>query len=158
MILNLTQHEPSKAQIEAGVVNPADKEAVRSLLNVPMVGTKNSLTVGYAKMSQEGRETFLEFRAANLAQIAMEWQAEQVHSQLLKLANMDLTPYQLLMQLEQAKACRVMIGGFMPLMPYLIAALKRRGMVPVYALSERVVTEHNGTKTTVFEHLGFDKA
>jgi hypothetical protein len=158
MILNLTQHEPTKAQIKAGVVNPSDVEAVKKLLTVKMVETKNSLTVGYARMSQKGRQDFLEFRAANLAQIAVEWQAEQIHNQLLKLATMDLTPYQLLMQLEQAKACRVMIGGFMPLMPHLIAALKRRGLIPVYALSERVVTEHNGTKTAVFEHLGFDEA
>lgn len=51
-----------------------------------------------------------------------------------------------------------LIGGAPFLMPVLALALKEKGIVPFYAFSERVSTEKDGIKTSVFNHVGFIKA
>lgn len=63
---------------------------------------------------------------------------------------------------EESGCRRVMIGGAPFLMSKLEAALKGKGLVPMYAFSKRVVKEfHNGQtvcKHAVFVHLGFVEA
>lgn len=52
---------------------------------------------------------------------------------------------------------KAMIGGFQPFMPILANMLLTRfGIKPVYAFTKRVAVEDgNGTKTSVFKHVGF---
>lgn len=57
-------------------------------------------------------------------------------------------------------ASKAMIGGYPALQAFLVAALQRVGIVPVFAHSERVSVEEtmpDGTvqKRAVFEHRGF---
>lgn len=48
-----------------------------------------------------------------------------------------------------------LIGGAPFFQPYLAQALRDRGIVPLYAFSQRVTEEINGVKKSVFKHEGF---
>ena len=157
-IFNLTQHQATESQLEAGVIEPSSetKALIGKLLTVPMTQSDG---LGFAQLSSETQKSELERRAHDLAVIAAEYQASVVRN-ALKIADSDsLTDFQALCQLEQARGVKVMIGGFQPLMGLLEAALKRRGMTPVVALSDRVVKEvqegDSVRKVAVFEHRGF---
>lgn len=158
-ILNLTQHIATQAQIDAGVVEPTEttKARVKALLTIPMTQPDG---LGFAQLSPDTQRAELERRAHDLTILASEYQASVVRNALRTADTDDLTDFQALRTLEQAQGVQIMVGGFQPLMDVLVPALKRRGMQPVVALSERTVkeaTQPDGTisKTAVFEHLGF---
>jgi len=57
MILNLTQHDATADQIAAGVVEPADKEAVRSLITFEKLPSREEIEAAaeaVAKIADEG--------------------------------------------------------------------------------------------------------
>ncbi len=60
--------------------------------------------------------------------------------------------------INQPAGTAVMIGGAPFFMSFLIESLKKRGFIPVFAFSKRVVSESNGVKTSVFRHEGFINA
>ena len=51
MILNLTQHKATKEQIEAGVVEPSDKEEIQELLTFDEMPTRENILDRAAKLS-----------------------------------------------------------------------------------------------------------
>lgn len=158
-ILNLTQHNATDSQLDASVVEPPEttKARIKTLLTVPMIKTDG---LGFAQLSPETQRADLERRAHDLTIFAAEYQAAVVRN-ALKIADRGaLTDFQALCLYEQARGVEIMVGGFQPLMDVLVPALKRRGMQPVVALSDRVVKETTNpdgqvTKTAVLEHLGF---
>ena len=137
VILNLTQHQATPEQIEAGVYNPLQPEAI-----------KEALTFNTLPSKQE-----IEVKALTLSAIA----AEEVYWQLLKTRakseeQLDIESQMLGMQ--------VMVGGAPYLMPYLEKALKDVNLKAVYAFSKResievVMEDGSVKKTAVFKHLGF---
>ena len=137
VILNLTQHQATPEQIEAGVYNPLQPEAI-----------KEALTFNTLPSKQE-----IEVKALTLSAIA----AEEVYWQLLKTRakseeQLDIESQMLGMQ--------VMVGGAPYLMPYLEKALKDVNLKAVYAFSKResveiVIADGSVKKTAVFKHLGF---
>jgi hypothetical protein len=48
-----------------------------------------------------------------------------------------------------------LIGGAPFFQPYLAQALRDRGIIPLYAFSQRVTEEIDGVKKSVFKHEGF---
>ena len=137
VILNLTMHQATPEQIEAGVYNPLQPEAI-----------KEALTFNTLPSKQE-----IEVKALTLSAIA----AEEVYWQLLKTRakseeQLDIESQMLGMQ--------VMVGGAPYLMPYLEKALKDVNLKAVYAFSKResvetVMEDGSVKKTAVFKHLGF---
>lgn len=115
-ILNLTQHEPTDEQVDAGVVMPADHKKVKELLTFHELPTRRDI----------------ERVAIALAEIA-----------------------------KKSGCNHAMIGGAPYLMSTLEAALLDAGITPLYAFSQRVVTEvtegGETRKVAVFRHLGFVK-
>ncbi len=115
MVLNLTQHQATQEQVNAGVVEPADKQQVQQLLTFDRLPSNHDLVI-----------------SAN---------------ELVKIA--------------AKSGCRkVMIGGAPFFMPVLEGALRREGLLAVYAFSERVSVEEtlpDGSvrKTNIFKHVGF---
>ena len=67
------------------------------------------------------------------------------------------TVIEMLQELEGSDfaTSKVMIGGAPYLMGPLIYELKMHGIRPYFAYSERVSSEVDGVKTSVFKHLGF---
>ena len=115
MVLNLTQHQATQEQVNAGVVEPADKQQVQKLLTFDRLPSNHDLV----------------FSANELAKIA-----------------------------SKSGCRRIMIGGAPFFMPVLEGALRREGLLTVYAFSERVSVEEtlpDGSvrKTNVFKHVGF---
>lgn len=121
MIINLTQHEASRDQIAAGVIDlPA---ATRAEL-------QSLLTFGELPDGQEIRT-----RAERIADLAA-----------LHAAGIS--------------AQRAMIGGALWLMAPLAAALRKRGIEPLFAFSVRETEEQRQAdgsvrKVAVFRHAGF---
>jgi len=114
-IVNLTQHDPTPEQVQAGVVDlPANhRAALRGLLTFDTLPTEAEITR----------------RAAAIADLATGHDSS-------------------------------MIGGVPFLMSALEHALRRRGVQPLYAFSERVSTEAaqpDGSvrKVQIFRHQGF---
>jgi hypothetical protein len=117
-ILNLTQHPATADQIAAGVIEPADKKAVQTLITFDELPSARHLAEC----------------AASLAQLAV---ASGFHV--------------------------AMIGGAPYFMAPLEAALKARGIVPLYAFSRRETVEEKLSdggvkKVQVFRHAGFVEA
>lgn len=115
MVLNLTQHQATQEQVNAGVVEPANKQQVQQLLTFDRLPSNHELAL----------------RA----------------SELVKMAS-------------KSGCHRIMIGGAPFFMPVLEGALRREGLLTVYAFSERVSVEEtlpDGSvrKTNVFKHIGF---
>jgi hypothetical protein len=104
-ILNLTQHDASKEQLDEGVVNLETNTYLKDLL-----------TVKYGDNLQD--------KATKIAALSVGFKY-------------------------------VMIGGAPFLMPLLENELKERGIIPVYAFSDRVVIEKDGVKTSMFQHKGW---
>ena len=158
-ILNLTQHDATGDQIDAGVVEPSDahKDLIGDLLTIKMTQPDG---LGFAQLDPENQKMELERCAHDLAVLACEYQAAAIRRMVEQTLDADLTDFQFAQNLEQAREMRVMVGGFQPLMDVLVDALKRRGMIPVVALSEREVVETtdgdgNVSKRAVFKHCGF---
>ena len=170
MIINLTQHQPTPAQVAEGVA-PASPE-VQDLLTIP---------VPYAgPVLQERTDALVRWALAEAGKTpagaardraSKAWEALNANSQAvaaLRAALGYLPPgrdgdaYQTLAELlgnlpvllkehEESSVAvgrfstepypRVMIGGLPALMPLLERALQMSGMVPVYAMSERRSTD-----------------
>lgn len=139
-ILNLTQHEATPAQIEAGVedLRPALRAKVGELLTFQTLPSREELT-----SRAEAVVAFLRSLECDACHLtggycggscngAFEWFALRA----------------------------VMIGGAPFFMAPLEAALKKAGFKPVYAFSQRESVDHvepDGSirKVAVFRHLGF---
>ena len=133
MILNLTQHNPTAEQVDAGVVSHPEAARIKELL-----------TFDTLDACQEVR-----WRAKKLAALAVEFFRPDVVKRPHRWRYPD--------------APQVMIGGAPFLMGELEAQLKLKGLQPVYAFSTRVSVESQAadgsvTKTNVFKHVGFYKA
>ena len=131
-IINLTQHQPTPDQIEAGVVaiNYGD-----SPLAYPMVAVDRE---------QDNARLLC---ALNFRKIPTPSEVYAAADEIVAVA----------LHYECKKA---MIGGAPFLMTALAQALLEVGIEPVYAFSERVVVEKVAddgqvTKTAVFKHVGF---
>ena len=137
VILNLTQHTATPEQIEAGVYDPLQTNAIKEALTFDTLPTQQEL----------------ELRVLTLSALA----AEEVYWQLLKTR--PESEEQLLIE-DQMLGMRVMVGGAPYLMPYLEKALKDVNLKAVYAFSKResvetVMEDGSVKKTAVFKHLGF---
>lgn len=157
MIINLTQHAATADQIDAGVVDVADRERLSVFLTIRIGGPD-----GLASMSPDVADGFLraiagviveEFVLPAVAQAAREQFAAVTDNPLhwgdTRALNARTMP-----------RVQVMVGGFAPLMDVLIPMLKERGADPLHALSDRVSvdeTQPDGSvvKRQVFKHLGF---
>ena len=134
MIINLTQHVATNDQRAAGVVDlPA---ALRAQVT-------DWLTFDTLPTTDEIHES-----AAALADLACRLQAPEDRA----AEGLDLT--------SSAFALHALIGGAPWLMAPLEAALRDRGVIPVYAFSVRESVEEalpDGTvrKSAVFRHKGF---
>ena len=135
MILNLTQHAASAEQLAAGVVDLP--EAARVMLAEFMTFERHDLFDADwpdLVLSARNTDTMIVSRARQIAQIADDHDAEFA-----------------------------MIGGAMWLMAPLERELRERGIIPLFAFSERESREEtlpDGSvrKTTVFVHRGFVEA
>ena len=137
VILNLTQHQATPEQIEAGVYDPNQPNAIKEALTFDTLPTQQEL----------------ELRVLTLSALA----AEEVYWQLLKTRpeSEEQLPIE-----DQMLGMQVMVGGAPYLMPYLEKALKDVNLKAVYAFSKResvevVMEDGSVKKTAVFKHLGF---
>jgi len=117
-LINLTQHPATKEQMEAGVIEPANKDKIRKLLTFNELPTKEELRT----------------RAKALVDHIIVY--------------------------EKGTFDAAMIGGAPFFMSVLEDALRRMGIIPLYAFSKREVVEKTlpsgeVVKTQVFKHLGF---
>ncbi len=153
MILNLTQHNATPAQAEAGVGDPSP--SMRGLLTIEreiLVADE----VLRAQILDARVEAILGVLFRHLAELAVGRSIRGTEAacegRLMDAWNISREPL-----------CQAMVGGAPYLVDRLVRRLKELGVEPVYALSERVSKETVGsdgvvTKTQVFEHLGFIRA
>ncbi len=165
MIINLTMHNASPEQLEQGLVNVADQDLLKALLDIP----NDAL-----EASDYALDGFLQHRAWEIYQrFVMPLQLERLN-QLLETTTRvvwscdakaygAVVDFHFLNGLEEAKAVQCLVGGAPILVERLIQLLKEQGAVPLYSLSPRVSTEQtlpDGTtrKVAIHRHLRFRKA
>lgn len=153
-ILNLTQHQATSEQWEAGVFDVADAAAVKDLLTFDNLPNRAVIETRAAVLSAIAERELVQ----KLAQAPLDYGDELGKAaRLLAVSRMDARP---LFAIHGAAA---MIGGAPFLMPALEKALRTKGILPVYAFSQRESVEEimeDGTvrKTAVFKHRGFVEA
>lgn len=130
LIINLTQHDASSTQLEAGVVDfPIDRIGkVRELLTFDQLPAASDILA----------------RARELSRLAFEFALDLGANTDEKGAIIIPSPM-----------IRVMIGGALWLMAPLEEELGRRGFAPLYSFSCREVVESGDTKVVKFQHLGW---
>ena len=137
VILNLTMHQATPEQIEAGVYEPEHHDEIKAALTFNTLPSKKEIEVKALTLAafahREVRTRVLEDRPTSEEQLPIE---------------------------DQMLGMRVMIGGAPYLMPYLEKALKDVNLKAVYAFSKResveiVIADGSVKKTAVFKHLGF---
>lgn len=135
LIINCTQHSPTAEQQAAGVFNSVAQLVVKELL------TFNELP---------SQETLMN-RANDLTEI-IEASILAAHFGEVDYDDADIA------EMKEA-GVYAMIGGAPYLMAHLESALRKAGITPLYAYSERVSVEVEKnnvvTKTNVFQHKGF---
>lgn len=146
MILNLTQHAATPAQIAQGLVDYPYRGELQELL-----------TIEEEILSREPwwLADCLDDKVSDLVNIAVTYQAMAVDEVRPELRGVDK-----LMAFRDAISLQVLVGGAPILMERLIPALKREGCIPVHALSARVVEEvpqEDGSvkKVSTFKHIRF---
>ncbi len=134
-ILNLTQHDATHDQVLAGVVEPADKSAIRALL------------------------TFEELPDANRIQ-QVAWELAKLANAELRERGTGW-PW---VEGGGVRPRRAMIGGAPFFMGPLERALRTQGITPLYAFSRREASvdthrpDGSVGKTQIFRHVGFVEA
>lgn len=172
LVINLTQHAATPTQRQAGVRDVDDLdmplylpgeagEALKGLLTIPVGGP-----LGIAENSSAAGE-FLDGRAASIvSQFVLPILGKRAQDRLDEMGARMRTPKAALEALRPeyvAGGMKAMVGGAPYLTERLARELRKIGVEPVYALSDRVSKEVVGedgtvTKTQVFEHLGFIQA
>ena len=141
-ILNLTQHNTTPEQIEAGVVEPTDGEAVKHYLTFEGLPTQQTLA----------------HHVSRLVSICRYWKSRKIEDLQVATMQSDAIPYTL-MEIHSLMRPDVMIGGAPFLMAPLDKALREAGFSPVYAFSlrqsEEKIVDGEVVKTSVFKHQGF---
>ena len=159
-ILNLTQHKATPTQKDAGVVdlNETEREELSNLLTVPISGTFGIEGCSLAAVSEH-----LEQRAADIcSQFVLPRVMENARA-ILHEGGYEADGFEAFHMLRPEVASggmQAMVGGFAPLVERLIPRLRRAGVEPVYALSDRKskeVQQEDGSvrKENVFVHCGF---
>ena len=157
MIINLTQHEPTTEQVEAGV-GPRHQE-VAELLTLPADYRRRDLVERAKALANLALTLDLVERAKALANLALTLVGPREERDEAEAAEREAYAAFCAAEVER-KATRVMIGGLPPLMAHLERALLQVGLTPCYARSERESVEEtlaDGSvrKVAVFRHLGF---
>ena len=161
MIINLTQHEATKEQVAAGVVDfvGEDRELLTRLLTVQASTLVSALA--HEDMKRRVDTIVSQFvlpeleRAAGAIALAW-WQAgEQGYGPPSSVEAFDR-----ISRFNRDSGVKAMIGGLPAMMRQLEDALTRVGVTPVYAVSERDSIEQmqaDGSvrKVNVFRHVGF---
>ncbi|NCC26391.1 MAG: hypothetical protein EOM25_14525 [Deltaproteobacteria bacterium] len=154
MILNLTQHQATPAQINAGVVDlPADRRAkLEQLLTVE----KEVLIA-----SPETRDTVLRSRVESILALVFDELAQWRRDQTEKAAELFANGERIAAwSVATTYIGQAMIGGAPYLTERLAKRLKELDVEPLYAASERASVEQTMSDGTVrkvvsFAHLGF---
>lgn len=163
MILNLTQHIATPEQISQGVVDlpPDEREGLVALLTFTVegdCGLAANASAAPDHVASRAAEIVARFVTPRIAAAARE----MLHSGGYECGS-DLSALAMLRPEVAAGDISAMIGGAPYLMAPLERALRRVGVRPVYALSERASEEQvqpdGGTKkVAVFRHAGFVEA
>lgn len=151
-ILNLTQHNATQDQLQAGVVDlPVEiKERLVSLITFDTIPSEIELITNANSV-------------ANLATAYFRELAETCDLSTAEKHALDLDKYAPgLNSYNNVTMASVMIGGAPFFMSHLESALGRSKIRPMYAFSAREsvdIEQEDGSisKTTVFKHLGFVK-
>lgn len=149
MIINLTQHAATKEQVETGVFEPRNKGRVQLDLTFDSLPNKAEVMSRASVLAEVAKQ-----------EILVKIKEKEYSSYSLILDAIRLADAGLVQPLFSLIHPRAMIGGAPYLMAPLEAELKKLGIEPVYAFSERVSEETvqaDGTvvKTNVFKHVGF---
>jgi hypothetical protein len=145
-ILNLTQHAPSAEQREAGVID------------LPAFHCGEAFDTDNRRALADAEGLDLTLTAPAVLKVLLNFEEIPTVGQVHRRAT-------LIAALADEAAARTgataaMIGGFLPLMEPLSAALRARSVAPLFSFTRRETVEEtlpDGAvkKTAVFRHVGF---
>jgi hypothetical protein len=152
-IINLTQHNATQDQIEAGVIDleTSRKESLARLLTID----ENTLMNPAIEEEMEARAVAITHLIWPEIQREIAMRSASISAEIEK--GKTIVAWNLM---RHEPLLHAMIGGFPFLMRFLEKALNQIGVRPLYATSTRIAKEvvnpdGTVTKTSEFKHIGF---